>query len=173
MSGLGARVEVSPVRPEEHDALGRVCIDAYAALAAPLRPEYAAQLADVAGRAGDPHAVVLAARIDGRVVGHATVVLGESPLVDEGVPGEAWLRMVAVAPGVQGHGVGTALVETALDLAQQRGLVWMRLYTQPVMHAAQHIYERLGFRRVPERDTTAVHGTMELIAYERPLAPAP
>jgi ribosomal protein S18 acetylase RimI-like enzyme len=40
----------------------------------------------------------------------------------------------------------------------------MRLYTQPVMPAAQRLYESLGFRRVPERDTDVLEGTLHLIA---------
>jgi ribosomal protein S18 acetylase RimI-like enzyme len=167
-SGTGL-VAIAPVRPEEHDALGRICIDAYARLGYPLRPEYAAQLADVSGRAADPNAVVLAAHLDGELAGHATVVLGPSPLADHVEPGDASLRMVAVAPAAQGRGVGTALVRAALECAVAAGRQRMRLYTQPQMHDAQHIYEQLGFRRVPERDTTALQGTMQLLAYERSL----
>jgi ribosomal protein S18 acetylase RimI-like enzyme len=44
------------------------------------------------------------------------------------------------------------------------GCAGMRLYTQPVMPAAQRLYESLGFRRVPERDTDVLEGTLHLIA---------
>lgn len=163
-------VEVGPARPEEYEDVGRVCVAAYASLEFPLSDEYAAELRDVAGRAAQANIVVLAGRLGGRVVGHATVVLGESTFVEYARPGEAWLRMVAVDPTVHGQGVGTALVQHALALARDRGLQAMWLYTQPAMLAAQHVYERLGFVRVPERDTTVLRGALRLLAYERPLS---
>jgi len=163
-------VEVGPARPEEYGDVGRVCVAAYTSLDFPLSDEYAADLRDVAGRAADAGVVVLVARLGGRVVGHATVVFGESAFVEYARPGEAWLRMVAVDPAVHGRGVGTSLVQHALQLARERGLGEMWLYTQPVMLAAQHLYERLGFHRVPERDTTVLRGTLRLLAYERLLS---
>jgi ribosomal protein S18 acetylase RimI-like enzyme len=161
-------IEVSPARPEEYELLGDALVAAYAGLRQRLRPEYAAELRRIADRVADPHAVVLAVRVDGRPVGCATVVLGPS---EEWAPhgvqaGEAWLRMVGVEPSQAGRGAGRALVTAALEVARERGLAWMRLYTQPDMLAAQHIYRSLGFRRVPERDTDVVGGEIHLLGYE-------
>lgn len=166
----GGRLEISPVRPEEYDAVGRIVIDTYRTVDFTIHPEYGAELLDVAGRAADPNVVVLVARLDGRPVGHAAVVLGPSPMSDHAAPDESSLRMVAVLPSVQGRGVGRALVEEAMAVARRAGRTSMRLYTQPMMKAAQHIYESLGFRRVPERDAYIARHEMQLVAYEAQLA---
>jgi len=67
-------------------------------------------------------------------------------------PDEAELHLLAVAPEQRGVGVGRSLVERALDVARCAGCRRMLLWTQPTMVEAQRLYERVGFRRLPERD---------------------
>ena len=169
-TGPAAALDISPIRPDEHDAVRRIVIDTYRTLDVTIHPEYGEELVDVARRAADPNAVVLVARLDGRPVGHAVVVLGDSPMADHVEPEASSLRMVAVLPEAQGRGVGRALIVEAMAVARRAGRRTMRLYTQPMMHAAQHIYESLGFRHVPERDRYIARHEMQLIAYEANLA---
>jgi ribosomal protein S18 acetylase RimI-like enzyme len=161
-----AALEISPVRPEEYAAVASIVIDTYRTLGFTIHPEYGAELVDVARRAADPHVVVLVARLDGRPVGHAAVVIGPSSMSDHTGADESSLRMVAVLPDAQGHGIGRALVEEAMAVSRRAGRTSMRLYTQPMMKAAQHIYESLGFRRMPERDAYVARHEMHLVAYE-------
>jgi ribosomal protein S18 acetylase RimI-like enzyme len=100
----------------------------------------------------------------GRVVG--TIMLQTSPQAGEIVngPGEAEIRALAVAPGVRGRGVGRALLRAVLDRAAGHGTRHLVLLTQPEMAAARRLYEREGFRRLPERDWTPEPGIV-LIAY--------
>lgn len=157
-------VEVSEARPSEHARLGELTVDAYRAVT-PLPDGYAADLADVAGRAADPAAMVLAARLDGRVVGGATVVLHPgSPLAESLPEGSAGLRMLAVDPTAQGHGIGRALVEATIDLCRRHGLRRLGLHTQEVFVHARRLYESMGFDRDPARDITFASG-LQLIAY--------
>jgi ribosomal protein S18 acetylase RimI-like enzyme len=79
-------------------------------------------------------------------------------------PGEAEIRALAVAPGAQGAGVGTALLKALIERARRRGVGHLVLYTQPDMRAAQHMYERAGFRRLAERDRAPRPG-YQLLAY--------
>jgi ribosomal protein S18 acetylase RimI-like enzyme len=79
-------------------------------------------------------------------------------------PGEAEIRALAVAPGAQGAGVGTALLKALIERARRRGVGHLVLYTQPDMRAAQHMYEREGFRRLAERDRAPRPG-YQLLAY--------
>ena len=79
-------------------------------------------------------------------------------------PGEAEIRALAVAPGAQGAGVGTALLKALIERARLRGVGHLVLYTQPEMRAAQHMYERAGFRRLAERDRAPRPG-YQLLAY--------
>jgi ribosomal protein S18 acetylase RimI-like enzyme len=79
-------------------------------------------------------------------------------------PDEAEIRALAVAPGAQGAGVGTALLEGLIDRARLRGVRHLVLYTQRDMRAAQHMYQRAGFRRLAERDRAPRPG-YQLLAY--------
>jgi ribosomal protein S18 acetylase RimI-like enzyme len=79
-------------------------------------------------------------------------------------PDEAEIRALAVAPGAQGAGVGTALLKGLIDRARLRGVRHLVLYTQLDMRAAQHMYERAGFRRLAERDRAPRPG-YQLLAY--------
>lgn len=166
----GDRLEISPVRPEEYEAVGRIVIETYRALGFTIHPEYGEELVDVARRAADPNVVVLVARLDGRPVGHAAVVVGPSPMSDHAEPLESSLRMVAVTPSVQGQGVGRALVIQAMEVSRRAGRPVMRLYTQGIMTTAQRMYESLGFRRVPERDAWIERHHLQLLAYELELS---
>ena len=127
---------------------------------------YLAQLADVAGRA--EHAELLVARDagSGAVVGSVALVLdgdfGEV-LVS---PDEAGFRMLVVDAAARGRGVGELLVRACLDRARAAGKTRMVISTEPRMHAAHRLYERLGFTRLPERDWSPMPG-VALLVYAR------
>jgi ribosomal protein S18 acetylase RimI-like enzyme len=125
-------------------------------------PEYQAQLADVAGRAAVSR--LLVARLDGVLVGSVALVLdGDFGEVTEG-PDEAALRMLVVDPTVRGQGIGEALVRACLQRAADAGKSAVVLSTDPRMHAAHRLYERLGFTRLPERDWSPLPG-VDLLVY--------
>ena len=69
---------------------------------------------------------------------------------------EAEIRALAVAPDGRGRGTGRALLRAVIERAAREGLRRLVLLTQPDMRAAQHLYEREGFRRLPERDWAPV-----------------
>jgi ribosomal protein S18 acetylase RimI-like enzyme len=128
---------------------------------------YTPELADVSGRAS--RAELLVARDgDGRVVGSVALVLsgdfGEVTESDE----EAAFRMLVVDPSVRGQGVGRLLVTTCLERARMAGKRRMVLSTGTRMLAAQRLYERLGFTRLPERDWSPVPD-IDLLVYSREL----
>lgn len=129
--------------------------------------DYATRLADVEGRAA--MADLLVAEDDtGRIVGSVALVLsgefGEVTASDE----EAAFRMLVVDAAARGRGIGELLVRTCLDLGRAAGKRRMVLSTDPRMHAAHRLYERLGFTRLPERDWTPVPG-VDLLVYSREL----
>jgi ribosomal protein S18 acetylase RimI-like enzyme len=157
-----AFVEIREARPEDHQAIAELTVAAYRALpGAPLSGGYEARLRDVVGRA--TAALVLVAVEDGDIVGAVTYVPGpQSPwaeLLDEG---EAGVRMLAVHPAAQRRGVGTVLVRACIDRARRDGRRRVRLHTTSWMTDARRIYERLGFRRDPERDWAPVPGVQLL-----------
>ena len=114
-------------------------------------------------------AEVLVAVADGKVLGGVTFVRSGGPMADIARPGEAEIRMLAVAHAARGRGAGEALVRARIDRARTTdGCTAVVLSTQRTMHAAHRIYERLGFVRVPERDWSPIPelDDITLLTYE-------
>jgi len=152
-------IRIVAVRPGATPAfvleqLGEIVVRAYDAVGAlEGDDEYLPELRDVARRVRE--AVVFAAldEADGTPLGCVTYVPGPDNAWAEHLrAGEASIRMLAVDPAAQGRGVGTALVEACLVRARADGRRAVFLHSLPVMTGAQRVYDRLGFRRVPERD---------------------
>lgn len=157
---------VREVRPDEHDALVAVTLDAYQLLlGADLDDGYAAELADVAGRAAVVEVEVLVDVDDaGQVEGGITYIPGPGPMAWFDRPDEAGMRMLAVAPAAQGRGVGARLVAACVARATAAGKARLLLHTTAPMTIAHRLYERAGFRRDPARDHI-LEGGLLLLAY--------
>lgn len=73
--------------------------------------------------------------------------------------GDAGFRILAVAPEVEGQGIGTALVEACLDRARTQGRRRLLLTTMAWMTRAHVLYEqRFGFTHRPDLDRTFPSG---------------
>ena len=124
----------------------------------PRLPEaYLRQLVDVDGC----RHVAVVAIVDGECVGMARYIA----LPDE--PGAAEVE-VTVTDRYQGRGIGELLVTTCLDRARAARKRRVVISTGSRMTAAQRLYERLGFVRLPERDWTPAPG-IDLLVYARDL----
>jgi GNAT superfamily N-acetyltransferase len=95
---------------------------------------------------------------DGRVLGTVTYCPPVGELSELAAPDEGEFRFLAVAPAVQGRGVGRALVERCLDRAREERRTAVVLCSLPTMTSAHRLYGRLGFRRTPDRDWSPVDG---------------
>jgi ribosomal protein S18 acetylase RimI-like enzyme len=123
-----------------------------------------------------PPADVLAERLVRLLDGGETVVL----LVGDGPQGVAVLRFrlalwssgfdcylaeLYVVPASRGHGLGRALMETALRVAEARGADTMEIGVDEPDVAARNLYESLGFtNRVSDA------GDAVMYVYERELS---
>ena len=145
-------MEIRPIESGEMVEAGEVVLAAYRSLGDfTLAGDYEADLRDVAARSTG--ATVLVAVEDGQVLGCVSLVEDpESPWSEGFRPGEAGIRMLAVAPDATGRGVGTALVEACLARARTIGARRAVLHSTASMAPAQRIYRRLGFIRTPDRD---------------------
>lgn len=166
MVSPASSLSVQPARPEDFAAIAELTVAVYVdgGLAS---PDYAAELADVAGRASRADLLVVRDAA-GRVLGSVALVLrgdfGNVTVSED----EAAFRMLVVDPAAQGRGIGELLVTTCLDRARAAGKRRMVLSTDPLMTAAHRLYQRLGFTRLPERDWSPVPGT-DLLVYSRDL----
>jgi ribosomal protein S18 acetylase RimI-like enzyme len=163
-------IEIRPVEPSEYEEAGRVTARAYREFVPPDGSSdwegYLAFMADVGQRA--ERTVVLVALEDGRILGSLTLELeGRTEPDDPPLqPDEAHIRMLGVDPAARGRGAARALMRTGMDLARAAGKTRLTLHTTAPMTIAQGMYERMGFRRAPDR---VFPDGFTLLGYERDL----
>ena len=157
-----ADVVIRRAQPGDLATAGEVTVAAYTEFTLGPEDPYLHKLRDAATR--DREAELWVAELGGAVVGTVTIALEGSPWREIGQPGEGEFRMLAVDPGVQREGIGQALLRLVVDRFRGLGSQAIVLSSLDSMRAAHRAYERLGFRRVPERDWSPVPG-VDLIAF--------
>ena len=100
----------------------------------------------------DPNNQVLVACLGERVVG--TLQLTFTPSLSYQGGWRATVESVRADSSLRGQGIGTALMERAIELARAKGCVLMQLTTHKTRTDAHRFYDRLGF--------TAAHIDMKL-----------
>ena len=161
-------IETRRARPDEYDEAGRVTALAYREFVRPgetLWESYVEEIADLRSRA--EIAEVIVALEDGRIVGSATLELGDRIDADEDpplAPDEAHIRMLGVAPEARGRGIARALMQACFAAARDADRSRITLHTTQRMRAAQAMYEAMGFTRLEDR---VFPDGFVLLSYER------
>ena len=161
-------MRVRRARPADHDAVGRVTVEAYADFTLGPEDPYLDHLRNAAARDLEAELWVATPDDGDAVLGTVTICREGSPWRELADHDEGEFRMLAVAPGARRSGVGEALVRLVLDRFREEGATAIVLSSLPEMADAHRLYERLGFTRTPERDWRPVPH-VQLVAYRKEL----
>lgn len=141
-------------RPEELDAIDALVKAAYLEFR-PLFPEevFKAWMDNVSQTVRAPGGMLMVAVV-GEVIRGCVKFFPDASLAAMGQwpPGAAAIRIFAVLPEARGQGYGLKLTRETLRRARDLKISAIYLFTGEFMHAARHIYEKLGFERSPEFD---------------------
>ena len=99
---------------------------------------------------------VIVAEVEGQIVGAVVYVGPGAPKAEFFRPEWPVMRMLVVAPGSRGLGIGRALAEECLRRARRDDASMFALHTSELMEIALPMYRRMGFRR--ESGAPAIHG---------------
>jgi ribosomal protein S18 acetylase RimI-like enzyme len=164
---LAPAPEVRLARPEDYDQAGEVTLSAYAGDGLlPPDSDYAGTLRDAKRRAEEAELWVAVDRGTGAVLGSSTYCPAGSPYREIARDDEGEFRMLGVAPAARGQGAGELLVRAMLRRARAEGRSGVAMSSARKMATAHRLYERLAFRRDPERDWEPLLGH-DLLAYVR------
>ena len=160
-------VVIRAPRVEEYERIGELTAAAFVDGGSPADGPYADQLRDVRGRADHCELLVAVDQLGAAaetILGAVCFVTPDSPLAEVCHAGEAEFRMLAVDPAAQGRGAGEALARACLQRAREGGFAAVAISTAERSSAARHLYTKLGFVRIPERDREVQRGP-KLLAF--------
>jgi ribosomal protein S18 acetylase RimI-like enzyme len=158
-------MEVRLVRPDEHEALGKLTLAAYRGVdprTTDAGDGYDDELVDVGRRAVDADVLVVADPERGVLGGVTYVPDSGSSSAEFTDPDAAGIRMLAVSGEARGRGVGEALVRACIDRATAAGKRRIVLHSTERMTVAHRLYQRLGFVRDEATDWEPVPGLVLL-----------
>jgi predicted N-acetyltransferase YhbS len=151
-----AQVRIRDARPEDRDAILDVTLAAYQEYAARMPGFWEGYRQNIVAAVSDAgEAEQLVAEDGGAIVG--TVLLypprrmriSQRESLDMPWPE---VRLLAVAPGARGRGVGAALMRECVRRVRLANGTTLSLHTTDLMQTAMRMYERMGFVRAPELD---------------------
>lgn len=167
-------IEVRLAAPEEHSAVDELVRRAYEFDYGPRE--------EIAGGEDDPRFARVRARefdiwvaVDpqtGALLGTITIRrAGGQSLMEDAVADELDFRLLGVSPDARRSGIGSLLTRLAADEARRGGYARVFLKSAPNMVRAHQLYEKLGYRRDPDRDGLIIGGRKvhDLIAFVLPV----
>ena len=150
-------VQIRDARPRDADAIREVTLAAYHEYSTQLPVHWDAYRRNIVSTLADVgSAEQMVAEREGRIVGAVLLYPtgAFTPARDGASLGMRWpeVRLLAVAPGARGLGIGAALMQECVRRARGAGAAALTLHTTDMMRAAMRLYERLGFVAAPELD---------------------
>ncbi len=135
-------MEITPANMSDIPALCEL-LDILFSQEADFTPDREAQSRGLAQIIGNPEiGLIVVARQQGRVAGMVNLLYTVSTALGDRV---ALLEDMVVAPGARGSGVGSLLLEQAIQIAGSNGCKRITLLTDSDNEAAQRFYRTHGF----------------------------
>jgi ribosomal protein S18 acetylase RimI-like enzyme len=106
---------------------------------------------------------LLVAERDGAVVGVVALLAPGEPSRAVALEDEAELGRLVVSSAARRQGIGRTLTIRCAELGQSEGWSAISLWSRPYQRAGHRLYESLGYRRQPERDSTDETGFGRLV----------
>jgi ribosomal protein S18 acetylase RimI-like enzyme len=106
---------------------------------------------------------LLVAEAGGAVVGVVALLAPGEPSRAVAGAGEAELARLVVGSGARRRGIGRALAERCAALARDESWEGIALWSRPYQTAGHRLYESLGYRREPDRDSIDETGFERLV----------
>lgn len=160
-----SEVQVREAEPGDAEIVRQVTLAAYAQYAETMKPDdwslYERHIESTLRKVAESVAAEdgtlqqLVATLGGEVVGTVLLYPPGSDTYrteDSKVGNYPEVRLLAVPPSARGTGVGQRLMDECVARARRSGASRLGLHTMTPMSAARHIYERMGFRSVPDLD---------------------
>jgi GNAT superfamily N-acetyltransferase len=140
----------------EKEKIKKLRLEAYIEHSASIPAEHWKALKKaIASDADDqPGVEMFVAEVEGEIVGSVALF----PAKSDAYKGIAdildypEIRMLAVDARARGKGIGTSLIQKCIEQAKTAGFTCVGLHTADFMKSAMHIYEEMGFVRLPQFD---------------------
>jgi len=139
MPRASAQIEVA-VATEVTDELVRAFARLIPQLSGTAIPPDRKLLSDIISAPGNTVLVAKDSSNGGQIVGTLTLIMFRIPTALR-----AWIEDVVVDASARGRGVGEALTEEAVRIAQSRGARTIDLTSRRSREAAHRLYEKVGF----------------------------
>jgi GNAT superfamily N-acetyltransferase len=138
----GTTVQINPANASDIPALCEL-LGILFAQEADFKPDREAQSRGLSRIISSPEVgLIVVARQDGRIVGMVSLLYTLSTALGDRV---ALLEDMVVSPAARGIGVGSRLLEQAIQLAHFNGCKRITLLTDRANESAQRFYQRHGF----------------------------
>ena len=161
-------MRVRRARPADHEAVGRVTVEAYSDFTLGPGDPYLEHLRNAAARDLEAELWVATPDDGDAILGTVTICREGSRWRELADHDEGEFRMLAVAPTARRSGVGETLVRLVLDRFREEGATAIVMSSLPEMTDAHRLYQRLGFVRTPQRDWRPVPH-VQLVAFRKEL----
>jgi ribosomal protein S18 acetylase RimI-like enzyme len=153
-------MEIRAATERDADAIAELWTEAYVTLGVAGRRKPYTE-ADVSDSARDGEALVAAGPHG--IVGAVVLFAPGAPGRVVAEPAEAELSRLAVAFSARRMGIGRALAGFCERRARAEGWSAIALWSRPGQVEAHRLYESLGYRRVPKRDSVDETGHGRLV----------